>query len=392
MSDDPMSVESVEKAWPSIDDATPLEEGGSEARKGFNYQDEVAVSFLLEMIENDCLLKIHFETHDDLTLVRTDPAHPNNLAEYVQVKGGEPDKLWSTADLCMRKDQKVGSSIFEASLAHDRHAETARFRMVTMRQVANALVPLTYRRFSEERKAAAASFQALHDDFQARRSDVQSDKGNGCAYWLDHCEWDTRHDLDALKKANCHQLVRLSFNLGMPLLFEQADVLLDDLRRLAKDAGAAKWIPHKAKKIIIRAQIVSWWSGRLEELKDQASSPGGEKLKEKLSAVGLPEDMVALAVDLRREYAAATRTPRYMESGDGAQLQRRVKSEAASLRSNYVAGYLDVSGAAFHAVCLEAMDKINADVSTVAEDQSAFLKGCLYDIADRCLLRFERPQ
>jgi hypothetical protein len=36
------------------------------------------------------------------------------IAEYVQVKASEQDKLWSVADLCQqRKKSKQGSSIFE---------------------------------------------------------------------------------------------------------------------------------------------------------------------------------------------------------------------------------------------------------------------------------------
>ena len=51
--------------WPSIDHAKPSEEGGPIARTGFNYQDEVAVSFLIDMLSDSEILKIHLETHDD---------------------------------------------------------------------------------------------------------------------------------------------------------------------------------------------------------------------------------------------------------------------------------------------------------------------------------------
>ena len=43
--------------WPSVDDAKPIEEGGPDARKGFNYQDEIAVSFLLDMMEDQSIVK-----------------------------------------------------------------------------------------------------------------------------------------------------------------------------------------------------------------------------------------------------------------------------------------------------------------------------------------------
>ena len=51
---------------------------------------------------------------------------------------------------------------------------------------------------------------------------------------------------------------------------------------------------------------------------------------------------------------------------------------------------LDVDGPAFHALCLDRMDAVNAERGPAAEDYSSFLKGCMYDIADRCLLKFAR--
>lgn len=102
-------------AWPSVADATPDEEGGPIARSGFNYQDEIAVSFFIEMLEQTELLKVHCETHDDIVLI-WQRSNPRLAAEYVQVKAGEDDKLWSLADLCERKKGKAGTSLLEKSL------------------------------------------------------------------------------------------------------------------------------------------------------------------------------------------------------------------------------------------------------------------------------------
>jgi len=71
-------------------------------------------------------------------------------------------------------------------------------------------------------------------------------------------------------------------------------------------------------------------------------------------------------------------------------LQRRVKSELASLRAAQIADQLAANGATFHSICIQKMDGINQSLSNKTEDQSAFLKGCMYDIADRCLHRFAR--
>src|ERR1700722_191557 len=89
------------KVFFSVEDATPSEEGGPIARTGFNYQDEIAVGYLLDMLEDPSILKVHCETHDDIILVSRSSS-TQVVAEYVQVKGSEEDKYWSVADLCVK--------------------------------------------------------------------------------------------------------------------------------------------------------------------------------------------------------------------------------------------------------------------------------------------------
>ena len=110
----------VPTVFPSVEDVAPIEEGGSIARTGFNYQDEIAVGFLLEMLEDSTVEKVHCETHDDIVVLRKSE-FPEIVAEYIQVKGSEQDKFVSVADLCVRTKATVGTSLYETSLARDKH-------------------------------------------------------------------------------------------------------------------------------------------------------------------------------------------------------------------------------------------------------------------------------
>jgi hypothetical protein len=378
------------QVWPSIEDTVPSEEGGPDARKGFNYQDEIAVGFLIQMLEDETLCRIHCETHDDLILVWSQQSSTVHIAEYVQVKAGEPDKLWSVADLCRAKST-AGTSIFEISLGRDRHKETSRFRLVTLRPVVQALVPLTYVCGTSGRELESEAMEALSGELDSRFPDIKSPKGNCSGYWLEHCRWDVRHDQETVRNDNMRRLLQLSIKAGAPLLIEQLEVILDELRAWAKASGDAKWVPDKAKKIISRVTMSAWWITKLTEIADGRAAVSGGKLGMKLHAADLPDEMIGLAIELRRHYAAAIRTTRYMEPERIERLQGRVKSEAMSLRSRHVAGQIALDGVGFHALCLERMDAVNAERENTADDQSAFLKGCLYDIADRYLLRFDRP-
>lgn len=341
------------------------------------------------MLANPQLVKIHFETHDDLVLVWAIGAPPL-IAEFVQVKGAEADKLWSVADLCLRKKQAVGSSIFEKSLDRDQHEETSRFRIVTLRPVVSALTPLTYGRGNEARAIDCDEMVILKADLDGRMPGVVSKRGNGTAYWLDNCLWDARHDEAAVKAHNRMRLFEIMQAGGSLLLLEHLDILLDELRKLVKTAGDAKWKPDKAKKIFTREAFLTKWDACLAKLKDAAAQPSGGKLIEKMSDASLTGTVVAMALEMRLDYARSVRTSRYMQPDEAGQLQGRVKSEVQTLSAKRAAGTLNLDGPAFHALCVDRMDAINASLPADQGDRSAFLKGCMYDIADRCLLRFDR--
>lgn len=68
----------------------------------------------------------------------------------------------------------------------DKHAEIARFRIVTLRQPARALKPLTFAFGAEARAADTQEMTALAADIAQRFPQAQSPKGNGCSYWLEH--------------------------------------------------------------------------------------------------------------------------------------------------------------------------------------------------------------
>ena len=379
------------EALPSVDDVKPSEEGGPTARSGFNYQDEIAVAFLISMLEIPSLLRVHCETHDDVLLVRAVDGSATRSAEYVQVKASEPDKLWSVADLCARKAGRVGTSIFEISLARDKHREESYFRLVTLRPVVSDLELMTFPCGAPGREADGVRFKALQSALDERFPGLKSPKGNGSAYWLENCFWDQRHSEEAVCKDNLIRVMRLSAKEGQPLLPEPAEVLVEELRFLAKAAGSAKWEPDRDKKIIAREALRGWWERRTREQTEGVAAPGGGKLRAKMMEAGLPKELVELAADIRRDYAAVARTSRYMEPEEGSRLQSRAKAELVSLRARFVAGQLDLDGAGFHALCLDRMDAVNAARPAGGEDRSPFLKGCMYDIADRCLLRFARP-
>ena len=375
--------------WPSVDQCKPLEEGGPEARRGFNYQDEIAVSFLLDMIEDPSIIRIHCETHDDIVVVRDTGDGKENCAEYVQVKASELDQLWTIATLCQRKNSKQGTSILGRSIAHDRCNEKSRFSVVTLRQVSAKLRILTFPILSEARVRGRNQLNEIKSEIEKKCSDLVSPKGNDCVYWLENCHWDVRNDEESVRCQNVLRVYKISCARGSPMLHDSIVSLLDEMRLWAMKAGSAPWVPDRAKKIIPRNELCQWWDKRANEILSASHSSGGNLVR-KMKEASLPQDVINSALDLRRKYTRSLRTPRYADDDITEDLLAQVQAELISLRSRYTAGLLDVDAQAFHVMCLDKMDEINRGRQLREPDLSPFLKGCLYDVADRCLLKFEK--
>jgi hypothetical protein len=373
--------------FPSVDGAKPLEEGGPTARIGFNYQDQIACSLLIDMLATPEIVKVHCESHDDAIVIRQADGTATRTAEYVQVKSNE--KTWTLTDLCAPKGGK-GMSMYETSLAKDQYQEISRFRIVSLRPVSKDLQSLTFPIGAPGRELTSDRFKSLQAYIDGRFPKLQSKKGNGCSYWICNCVWDVRDSEQAICKSNTVSLMKLGLKEGRRLFIDQAQTLVDELLAWAKSAGDARWEPDKAKKIISRQEVREWWERRTQEILDGASVQSGGKLRTKMEEAGIPEDLIRLALELRREYSNNVRTSRYMLPEDTERLQARVKSEAVSLGSQLSAGLLELSGTRFHAHCIERMDRVSDKQAQGGQDTSAFLKGCLYDIADRCLFRFTR--
>jgi Cap4 dsDNA endonuclease len=330
---------------PSVDDMVPSEEGGPIARSGFDYQDEIGVSFLLDMLEDTAIQKIHFETHDDLVIVLA--AEPCAIAEFVQVKAGEINQLWTVAAIC-KNENGAGTSIMERSLGRDSCREQSRFRLVTLRQVASELKPLTYPRDAPGRQLTEPAMAALLKAFEEKKLTCVSKKDNRVEFWVANCLWQERPNESAIRELNFSRLMRLANRRGFSLFSEQADQLLEDLRLWVKRAGAARWRSNRKQKIVTRSQICSWLDRRLAELRSGIASPSGGKLAGKMEEAGLSEEQAKMAIDLRLSYSRVVRTSRYMTTKNADKLQLRVKSELASLRARMMAGQLQLNGQEFH--------------------------------------------
>jgi hypothetical protein len=362
----------------------PPDFGGADARRGFAFQDHVAARHCLQMLQPDGPTEVWCETYDDITLVWEGEA--GEEAEFVQVKGEQPDQLWTRARLCARTKGARGTSILERSLWHDRCDEPARFRVVTSRQVGADLELLLLDRTHVDRQPGAPAFDRLRSAVAGAVGDFRSAKGHSCDYWLCNAQWEVV-DPQGVESSNKLQLTRVLEQLGLPSAFDTVDGVYTDLLGHAKEAAERARDRRGEKRILVSA---------LKAFVERAaeSRPGMgpcARLSEKLAAAGLDGTDVATAQDLRRLYREALLAPQYLSVRDTASLRGSLLTLLARLRSRLNSGEIASDGVQFHALCLE-------EVRHLVEGYPAgetglpggFAEGCMYDITSRCRHRFVR--
>ncbi len=374
---------------PSIHDLPPSDLGGTFARKGFELQDHVAAQFCLEMADANGPSQVWCEVHDDVTLIWTDGVE---TVEFVQVKGDELGQLWTMAKLCERDPpRRPGTSIVEKALARDRCAEACRFRMVTARPVNKDLKPLTNGLGSKSRDDAASELALLGSEIGRRIEAFNSPNGRDAGYWTANCRWDVVHSIESVKNRNIATLRRVVERNGEYLASDQAEELYEKILTSVRLAAAADASTDLSGKKITKAGFDKWLQKTVEAMVHPAlGKSGGEVMKEKMEAAGLPRDAIESALQQRRAYRRELLTPTYLTVRDRRHVQDEVAAKLQELRAQLDAGELLDDGPCFHSRCIQKLEELRVTLNP--SPGLSFLLGCMYGITDRCLHRFRRAQ
>jgi hypothetical protein len=381
---------------PSIHQLTPLEEGGVIARSGFKFQDHVAVGFCLQMLIEDNLKQVWCESQDDITLI-WDGGVLGEEVEFVQVKSNKLEHLWSAKEICKRdkdaqKNLKIGSSILEKSLAYDRCCEACRFRMVTAMQVNRELEVLRLPQSSPDRTYTNQKYLELCTKIGDDVKGFTSSNGNDSIFWLSRMFWQVEHDAEALERKNIELLMRFVEKCRDYLVSDQLKELYSKLLQKVQEAAIAKWNQDPNAKKIVREDLSIWLAKAINEAQHPISTTSGSKLEEKMKQASLPDDAIANAQEARRFYRQERMTAKYLETSDQSKIERAVQATLQQLRAELDAGNFPDSGEKFHAICLSTLDSLQHTMPTKGSLELFYVQGIMYNITDRCLHRFRRPQ
>ncbi len=342
---------------------------------------------------NSRLGEVWCETQDDITLIWKNGE--SESVEFVQVKGNEPDQLWSMAMLCKRESgfkgkDGLGTSILEKSLAYDRCKEDCCFRIVTSRAVNNELKILTYPIDSDHRKASTQSIDALVEKIKGYVGDFKSSNDRCCDFWVSAATWQEVHSAEVVRRNNLWVLLKVARTWDSFLFVDHVEGIYDRLLSIIQAMSAADHADNPGAKKIIRELLIVWVKGEIARVEHPTTPGTGAALKKKMRRAGIADEAVKNAVENRRQYREEVLRPQYQEINNRRRLERGVADTLHLLLAQFDAGQHGDSGITFHATCLEKLTELSKAIAVDAQPDMGILFGCMYNITDRCLHRFQR--
>jgi hypothetical protein len=369
---------------PSIHEPVQTEQGGPAARQGFAFQDRVAVSCCLEMLENESIAAVWCETYDDILILWS--VSGGETAEFVQVKNEQPNQLWTLALLYSRDGAKSGTSVFERSLARDQFAEPSLFRIVTSRDVNAALAPMKLERNHTDRATTTDWFTETVEAIMNALPDAKYLSGRDCPYWLARSLWEVYSDgeLDHQNKWRIHKVLE---QLGFTPSSDECNETYLGLLATVKEAAEHPWAEREKRKIQRDSLIV-----RLREFADPfPASKNSERLSKKMERIALDQTYIENAQTMARHFRQRFRESQYIGSLDRGTVESKVTKCLHDLRVRLDSGELQDTALDFYSRCVEAVNavaRLPMFASTGLDDD--FFSGCMYEITGRCGHRFNK--
>jgi hypothetical protein len=246
-----------------IDSASASNAGGVAGRRGQKYQDHVAASFVIEMLDAPPILRVECETADDITIRWN--IDGDKVNEYVQVKTTDGEAKWTVGELTARTDSRPGTSVAERSLACDAHDEEPLFRLVTVREPRGNLVQFKIQR--EKRVHIPDAIAGAVGSFSTKYPAFKSKNGRSLGEWANRLYWQVEQNIERLADRNKLALLKLAGRDGERPTFNEINTSYERLLNVVIDAGDADRVLAPDEKCIPRDAALRWWQSQVLEYK-----------------------------------------------------------------------------------------------------------------------------
>lgn len=371
----------------SIRNLVPLDVSGRHARKGFLYQDHIAVGLCITMLNSSTLSEIWLETHDDIILFWEDK--DVITVEFVQVKAINQQSRWSVPSICGSGNPR--DSIVKKLMDQDRCDESVLFRIVSSYDVNKELSVLKMAIRSAERIADSKKEDELSEKIKKQIGDVKSPNGKTVSDWVKLCWWEKKaENLQDLVNSNKIALEIALNSLGRPIYSDQRDEIYQKMLSYCQTASTGDLSMNSDCYKVIRQKLVGWLTMTIDTL--YTSSKGGKKLEEKLKvAKNVPEDYISNARQLKYDYLQKRLTNDFIQPSEMSDLEKVIHGELFKMKIALDNGDLDEEQ--FHKLCINKLDEIRKSAAFKNKNIPDYIfSGYMYDLASKCIHRFRKVQ
>lgn len=374
----------------SIHDQPLGDPSGRHARGGFEYQDHIGANYCLNMLATGALKEVWFESHDDITLIWQNGDEVAQC-EFVQVKF--VDRVWTLGSLTGRTNREPGTSILEKSLAQNKYAEPCSFRLVTSRDACPELRCLRFPIGSPERAFAqdklAAAHETITNSFSRAALPPSPEALEG---WLTNCVWEEREStLEGLEAINLLAMEPAMERLGIRLKPENRDRLYDLLMRKISKASHKRPFASRSVFKLTQAELQDWMRENARELINGPNP--ADKLGSKLEEAGVPLADIDAARELKRMYNAERRDNDFCEPDDLKAMEAIILGKVNMLQRKQYNPATEETPLSFYNTCVTTAVEQLSKRRFVDENGEMLIdewvaEGYLYEVVDRCQLRF----
>jgi hypothetical protein len=372
----------------SIRELQPLDISGRHARKGFVYQDHVAVGFCIEFLTNPDLQEIWLESHDDIMLVK---AHgESTFVEFVQVKAVDLPSRWSVPSIC--GNGNINDSIIKKLLDQDRCSEEVFFRIVSSFDVNDQISILkknigSFERNSEEEEEKLLAKLII----KKLGKEIKSPNGMTIDEFIKKCYWEKKADqINDLESSNKIELEKGLKDFGEPIWSDQRDEIYQKMLKLCQDASCDNINIFPDCYQIKRETFLYWLHETIKSL--YTPSNNTQKLENKLrSAMNLPIDYVENAKQLRWHYTRKRLNNDFIAPTEITTMESIIHGELYTLK--VALDNDEVSEENFHKICIDKLNDIKLRPIFRNKDIPDFLfQGYMYDLTSKCIHRFRKVE
>lgn len=381
-----------EVTLPSIRELEPYNLGGRYARKGFQYQDHIGASLCLQLVLDNDLKEVWFETHDDIVLIYSQGER--DIIEFVQVKNEDKESRWSVSALAstnkIKDDSRpYGKSIVETSIGLARCSEECRFRIVTSVDVNKDLGILKYHPEHPYRLQNSNQIRLLSDQIVARVGNIASPNGLTIHDWVCRCQWKCYPNLTALENENKLLLESICKSFGQTIFSDHRDEVYSEIVSQVFDASNCDYFASTEKTKFKKADFSLWLQQTLMRVINPRQ--GNKTIERKMKEACIEADTIDMAIDLRFDYARERLNTDFVKASDLRRLEMEVKARLNILKNKLDSKEIEDNGTAFHLLCLKDVQAI-ADSICSNQDYhlSALAQGFMYELTSRCPHRFSR--